>query len=212
MTARKNPYPTAAEFLPARRSLRALRTAAAGCRGCDLFRAATQTVFGAGAAGARLVIVGEVPGDAEDKAGKPFVGPAGKLLDEALAAAGIARTQVYVTNAVKHFKFERRGKRRIHSKPDRYEIEACKPWVAAELDAIEPEVLLLLGATAGQALLGASFRVTRQRGVAIASPYAARTYATVHPASVLRAPADARAEARDAFFADVAVVGRALAT
>jgi len=154
------------------------------------------------------MFVGETPGDAEDRAGEPFVGPSGHLLDDALAAAGIPRNEAYVTNVVKHFKFYKRGKRRIHDKPDRYQIEACKPWLGAELEAVKPTILVLLGATAAQALLGASFRVTQQRGVPVPSPFARVTIATVHPSSVLRAPDDAaRAAARAAFVADIAVVG-----
>jgi uracil-DNA glycosylase family protein len=210
MARAKNPHPTAVPFIPPSRSLPVLRDAVQGCRGCDLYRDATQAVFGAGAARARIMIVGETPGDAEDRAGKPFVGPAGRLLDDALAAAGVPRAEAYVTNVVKHFRFIKRGKRRIHDKPDRYQIEACKPWLGAELEVVHPEILVLLGATAAQALLGASFRVTRQRGVPIASAYAAVTIATVHPSSVLRAPDDAaRAAARAAFVADLSVVGDA---
>jgi DNA polymerase len=154
------------------------------------------------------MLIGEQPGDSEDLAGKPFVGPAGRLLDEALAEAGIPRDEVYVTNAVKHFKFTRRGKRRIHDKPTRYEVLACKPWLAGELELVTPEIVVVLGATAAQALLGPAFRVTRERGVERATPLARHTFATVHPASVLRAPDDAlRAQARLDFFADLRVVG-----
>ncbi len=154
------------------------------------------------------MLIGEQPGDSEDLAGRPFVGPAGRLLDEGLAAAQIPRDAVYVTNAVKHFKFTRRGKRRIHDKPTRYEVAACKPWLDAELEVIEPDIVILLGATAAQALLGAAFRVTKMRGQRLDTPLARHTLATVHPSSVLRAPDDdVRREARDQFFADLAVAG-----
>ena len=206
------PFPGAEAFLPASPTLPALRAAVPACRGCPLYQGATQAVFGEGSPDARLVLVGEVPGDAEDRAGHPFVGPAGQLLDDALAAAGIARGDVYITNAVKHFKFEPRGKRRIHKTPTRYEVRACKPWLEAELAALAPEIVVVLGATAAQALLGPSFRVTRSRGQPIACGFARRcAVATVHPASVLRAPDDdARAEARARFFADLAGVGALL--
>jgi DNA polymerase len=213
-------FPGAERFLPARRELPALREAVQACRGCPLYREATQAVFGRGEAAARIMIVGEVPGDVEDRAGAPFVGPAGRLLDDALAEAAIARGDVYVTNIVKHFKFTRRGKRRIHDKPDRYEIAACRPWFDEEMDLVRPEILVLLGATAAQALLGSKFRVTQRRGQALSSEEAASlmsgtrtrvarwTFATVHPSSVLRAPdPEARAEARAAFFHDVRIVG-----
>ena len=201
-------FPTAAAFLPARKTLPTLRRAAEGCRGCDLYRDATQVVFGEGKAGARVVLVGEQPGDAEDLAGRPFVGPAGRLLDDALAQAGIPREAAYVTNVVKHFKFTPRGKRRIHARPTRAEIGACKPWLGAELELLEPAILVLLGASAAQALLGARFKVTQRRGEPVPSPYATWTYATVHPASVLRAPDDdARAAQRAAFLADFATIG-----
>ena len=217
-------FPGAERFLPAVRELPVLREAVQACHGCPLHRDATQAVFGAGAPDARVMLVGEVPGDREDLAGAPFVGPAGRLLDDALAEAGIARGDVYVTNVVKHFKFTRRGKRRIHDKPDRYEIAACKPWLVEELLLVHPEILVLLGATAAQALLGARFRVTQARGTAIPSEEAASllaatagalavppprwTFATVHPSSVLRAPdPDMREEARAAFFEDLRQVG-----
>lgn len=178
---------SAAEFLPGRRSLASLRKAARGCRGCDLYADATQTVFGEGPGRARVLFVGEQSGDMEDRAGHPFVGPAGRVLDEGLEAAGIPRKEVYVTNAVKHFKFEWRGKRRLHSKPRRLEVVACLPWLRAEIEVVKPEVIVCLGATAAQALLGPSFRLTRQRGTFVESDYAARLMATVHPSSVLRA-------------------------
>jgi DNA polymerase len=202
---------SAAEFLPARRTLAALRTAAAGCRGCDLYRRGTQTVFGEGPAAARLVLVGEQPGHEEDLAGRPFVGPAGRLLDRALEAAAIPRDQVYVTNAVKHFKWEPQGKRRIHTRPRPAEVAACRPWLMAELEVIEPEAVVCLGATAAQALLGPGFRVTKQRGRWLSAPGARRVLATVHPSAVLRAPDDAaRRREFEAFVADLAIVRAAL--
>ena len=207
--ASRTPYPTAAPFLPATRSLRALRTAARSCEGCDLYAHATQTVFGEGPAHARVVLVGEQPGDQEDRSGRPFVGPAGALLDLALAGAGIPRDDVYVTNAVKHFKYTQRGKRRIHDKPTHYQVQACRPWLDAELEALEPEVVVLLGATAAQAIFGRAFKVTQHRGELIETGGRA-LICTVHPASVLRAPDDdARAEAREAFMRDFAAVGAA---
>ena len=178
----------AAAFLPERLSLAALREAAHGCTACPLWRSGTQTVFGEGLKRARLMLVGEQPGDREDLAGRPFVGPAGRLLHEALAEAGIDRSDVYLTNAVKHFKWEPRGKRRIHQKPNWSEIEACRPWVEAELAVVAPRVLVCLGATAAQALLGRDVRVTRDRGTPLDSPLAPVTFATVHPSSILRAP------------------------
>jgi DNA polymerase len=181
---------TAAPLVPPRLSLPTLRAAAAACTACDLYKRGTQTVFGEGLQSARAIFVGEQPGDQEDKAGRPFVGPAGKLLDRALEAAGIDRKLVYVTNAVKHFKWVARGKRRLHEKPNAREIAACRPWLQAELQLIQPEVLVLLGATAAQAILGKSFRVTKQRGEILRSEVAARVMATVHPSSILRAPDD----------------------
>jgi DNA polymerase len=200
--------PGARAFLPERHSLSALRAAVQTCHGCTLYREATQAVFGEGAAHARVILIGEVPGDSEDLAGKPFVGPAGRLLDEALGVAKIPRTDVYVTNAVKHFKFTRRGKKRIHDKPTRSEIDACKPWLEAELDAIDPDIVVLLGATAAQALLGSQFRVTKERGHVLETELAQWTFATVHPASVLRAPDDElRRIAKEEFIADFELVG-----
>jgi DNA polymerase len=189
---------TAAPLIPPRPSLPALREAAAGCRACDLWKRGTQTVFGAGPRRARVMLVGEQPGHEEDLAGRPFVGPAGRLLDKALAEAGIDRTDAYLTNVVKHFKWEPRGRRRIHARPDRLEITACRPWLDAEIGVVKPEVLVCLGATAAQALLGPKFRVTRQRGAFVDSPLAPRVTATVHPSSILRAPDDEtrRAEMR----------------
>jgi uracil-DNA glycosylase family protein len=200
-----------ADFLPARRTLPALRTAAATCRGCELWKRGTQTVFGEGTADARVMLIGEQPGHDEDLAGHPFVGPAGRLLNRALAASGIARADVYVTNVVKHFKWEPRGKRRIHAKPSPSEIGACLPWLQAELDLVRPDVVVCLGATAAQAVLGPGFRVTKQRGEWARSPWAPRVLATVHPSSILRAPDDAaRRREFDGLVADLAVVRAAL--
>jgi DNA polymerase len=178
---------SAAEYLPATRSLSALREAAAGCRACPLWRTGTQTVFGEGAKASDVMLVGEQPGDKEDQEGRPFVGPAGRLLDEALAEAGIDRSRAYVTNVVKHFKWQARGKRRIHAKPSWTEMMACKPWLEAELDAVKPDVLVCMGATASQALLGKQFRVTKERGHPLESDLAPHVLATIHPSAVLRA-------------------------
>lgn len=179
---------TAEDYLPQRISLPALRESLQDCRGCELYRRATQAVFGEGSGRARAMFVGEQPGDEEDVAGRPFVGPAGRLLDRMLEAAGVSRADVYVTNAVKHFKWIPRGKRRLHQKPSAGEIEACNPWLEAELAVIKPEVLVLLGATAAQALLGRAFKVTKSRGVPFATRFAPATIATVHPSSLLRIP------------------------
>jgi len=186
---RKN-VPTAAPLVPPRPTLRRLRFAANGCTACDLYKSATQTVFGEGAPHARVMFVGEQPGDKEDIEGKPFVGPAGRILDAALEAAGIERREVYVTNAVKHFKWEPRGKRRIHKKPNQLEILACRPWLEAEAAVLKPDVIVCLGATAAQSLLGKDFRVTQRRGEMIAHDLAPYVTATVHPSSILRAPDD----------------------
>ncbi|HLG70862.1 MAG TPA: UdgX family uracil-DNA binding protein [Chloroflexota bacterium] len=182
---------TAEPFLPdGQTSLPALRDASKACRGCDLYERGTQTVFGEGTDQAEVMLVGEQPGDSEDRQGRPFVGPAGQLLDRALVEAGIDRQKVYVTNAVKHFKWEPRGKRRIHQKPNAREIQACKPWLEAEISSVRPRVIVALGATAAQALFGSQFRVSRQRGQLISSPLAPSALATVHPSSILRAPDD----------------------
>jgi len=178
---------TAADYLPERLTLESLREAAKVCRGCELWRNATQTVFGEGPADAELMFVGEQPGDQEDKAGQPFVGPAGRIFDQALEEVGIERSRVYVTNAVKHFKWEPRGKRRIHQKPNAAELAACRPWLDAELATLQPRVLVCLGATAAQALLGRTFRVTKQRGTPVDSPLAELVVATIHPSAILRA-------------------------
>jgi uracil-DNA glycosylase len=192
----KKPDDSAHRFVPPEAGLEELREAAAGCTACPLHERGTQTVFGEGRVGARVMLVGEQPGDQEDLKGRPFVGPAGQLLDWALEKAGIDRSQAYVTNVVKHFKWVPRGKRRIHSKPSSMEIKACLPWLEAELEVVRPEVIVLLGATAAQALLGASFRVTRERGNFVRSNLAPYVMATVHPSSLLRIEDDA--ERKDA--------------
>ena len=201
----------ATPFLPERSSLKGLREAAAGCRGCHLWRGATQTVFGEGKKSSRVMFVGEQPGDREDREGEPFVGPAGRELDRGLEAAGIERADAYVTNVVKHFKFEERGRRRIHQTPKRFEIDACRPWLEEELKIVKPEALVLLGATAAKALLGSSFRVTQHRGELLDSDLAPIVTATIHPSAILRAPDDqARQQERDAFAEDLRVVAKAL--
>jgi uracil-DNA glycosylase family protein len=182
---------SAAEFLPPRRTLASLRKAAASCRGCDLYKGATQTVFGEGNPHAETMFVGEQPGDKEDLEGHPFVGPAGKLLRDAMEAAGIDVHEVYVTNAVKHFKYIWRGKRRIHAKPKRTEIVACEPWLVEELRVVQPKLVVALGATAAQVFFGTAFRLTQHRGDVLPSPLAPRVVATVHPSSILRARDDA---------------------
>jgi uracil-DNA glycosylase len=211
MTVMAKPLPDdARRFLPKRPTLASLRRAAAACTGCDLYRDATQTVFGAGPAKARLMLVGEQPGDAEDRAGLPFVGPAGRLLDRALAEAGIDRGLVYVTNAVKHFKWVPRGKKRLHAKPGSMEIRACRPWIEAEIDLVRPKVLLCLGATAAQALLGPGFRVSIDRGRLVESSLAPFVLATVHPSSLLRTIDADREEALERFIADLKAAAGAL--
>ena len=202
----------ATPFLPERRSLTALRDAAAGCRGCHLWRPATQTVFGEGRKSSRLMLVGEQPGDREDLEGKPFVGPASRELDRGLEAAGIERADAYLTNVVKHFSFQERGRRRIHQTPKRFEVEACRPWLDAELLAVKPEALVLLGATAAKALLGGSFRVTQHRGELLDSELAPIVSATIHPSSILRQrDEESRVRERDAFVGDLRLVAEALA-
>ncbi|MFN2629604.1 MAG: UdgX family uracil-DNA binding protein [Gaiellaceae bacterium] len=191
---------SAAPYVPARPSLPKLRDAASGCRGCHLWEGGTQTVFGEGTQGAEVMLVGEQPGDQEDKEGRPFVGPSGRLLDRALDQAGIDRSRTYVTNAVKHFKWEPRGKRRIHAKPNWTELAACRPWLEAELKVVKPRIIVCLGATAAQALLGKQFRVTQHRGEWVDSELAARVTATVHPAAILRQRAE---ESRQAEFASL---------
>jgi uracil-DNA glycosylase family protein len=202
---------TAADFLPQRLSLPALREAVPDCRGCDLYLRATQAVFGEGAPRARVMMVGEQPGEEEDVAGRPFVGPAGRLLDRMLDAAGVPRVEIYLTNAVKHFKWIPRGKRRLHQKPNGGQVEACKPWLEAELAVVKPEVLVLLGATAAQALLGRAFKVTRSRGVPFATRFAPVTFATVHPSSLLRIPDPIeRRNARALFQREMELIAEAL--
>ena len=188
--AKRKPSESANLLIPLHPTIPALQKAAKDCQACDLWKRGTQTVFGEGEAGAKVIFVGEQPGDREDLEGKPFVGPAGGLLDKALVEAGIDRKKVYVTNAVKHFKWEPRGKRRIHKKPDAAEIAACRPWLDAEIAGLRPKVVVCLGATAGQALLGRGFRVTQHRGEFVESPLAPFVMATVHPSSILRAPDD----------------------
>jgi uracil-DNA glycosylase len=203
--------PPVPELIPDRPTLKSAREAAKDCHACHLYKRATQTVFGEGPARATVMLVGEQPGDAEDIAGHPFVGPAGKLLDRALEEAGIDRAQVYVTNVVKHFKWEPRGKRRIHAKPNAAEIAACRPWLETEIALVKPRVLVCLGATAAQALLGREFKVSRQRGTFVPSPLAPRVTATVHPSSILRASDEEsrRAEMRQ-FVNDLKRVAAAL--
>ena len=201
----------ATPFLPERLSLKALREGAAGCRGCHLWRPATQTVFGEGKKSSRLMLVGEQPGDKEDLMGKPFVGPASRELDRGLEAAGIERAEAYLTNVVKHFSFQERGRRRIHQTPKRFEIEACKPWLEAELAVVKPEALVLLGAIAAKALLGSSFKVTQHRGELLDSDLAPIVSATVHPSSILRQPDEpSRVREREAFARDLRVIAKAL--
>ena len=197
--------------IPEKLTLPALRTAAAGCKACDLWKLGTQTVFGEGSVTARVMMVGEQPGDKEDLQGRPFVGPAGGVLDKALAAAGIDRNDVYVTNIVKHFKWEPRGKRRLHKKPNALEISACRPWLEAEMKVVKPEVVVLLGATAAQGIMGNKFRVTQQRGQWVQSEIAPLVLATVHPSSILRAPDDdSRHEEMRRFVADLKKVAAQL--
>jgi uracil-DNA glycosylase len=196
------------ELLPERPTLRTVRQAASGCKACELYKRGTQTVFGEGPRKAEVMLVGEQPGDAEDLAGHPFVGPAGRLLDKALEAAGIDRTLVYVTNVVKHFKWEPRGKRRIHAKPNAAEIAACRPWLETEIALVRPRVIVCLGATAAQALLGRAFKVSRQRGEFVPSPLAPLVTATVHPSSILRAPDESRREEMTRFVEDLRNVAK----
>jgi DNA polymerase len=202
---------SAAPFVPATTSIRALSAAAHECRGCDLYKNATQVVFGEGPKRARVMFVGEQPGDQEDRQGEPFVGPAGALLDKALADAGIPRAEVYVTNAVKHFKWEPRGKRRIHKKPRVSEIKACRPWLEAELRAVKPAVVVCLGATAAQSVLGTQFKLMQHRGEVLPSSLADQVVATIHPSAVLRAPdSEGRREAYEMLVHDLKVVAKTL--
>jgi uracil-DNA glycosylase family protein len=201
---------SAEALIPEKPTLPKLKEAAAGCRACHLWELGTQTVFGEGSRNAELVLVGEQPGDQEDLAGKPFVGPAGQLLDKALAQAGIDRKLAYVTNVVKHFKWQPRGKRRIHQKPNAAEIAACRPWLDAELSVVKPKALVCLGATAAQALLGRQFRVSKERGVPVDSDLAPVVMATVHPSSILRS--ENREQERELFVQDLRQVAKALRT
>ena len=201
----------AEDFVPPKHDLQSLRDAAEGCRGCDLWENATQTVFGEGAQKSTVMFVGEQPGDREDIEGKPFVGPAGRVLDKALAEAGIERSRVYVTNAVKHFRWVQRGKRRLHEKPSSQQVRACRPWLEAEVESVRPLLLVLMGATAAQSLLGPAFRVTQHRGKVVSTPLGVPAVATVHPSSILRSPDDAsRTEAMAAFVTDMRAVAKEL--
>jgi DNA polymerase len=194
-------------WIPARKSLPVLRQAVQLCRGCDLYLNATQAVFGAGKAKANVFLIGEQPGNDEDLKGQPFIGPAGKLLDRALVDAGIDRAEVYVTNAVKHFKFEERGKRRIHAKPGAREISACRPWLEAEIQVVTPRILVCLGATASQTVLGKDFRLTQHRGVPMEHAWASRVLATIHPSAILRiGDADQRHAEYERFVGDLRLV------
>ena len=208
--ARARPPSPAEALVPPDPDLDALRSAAATCKACHLWERGTQTVFGEGARKAEVMLVGEQPGDREDVEGRPFVGPAGRVLDTALERAGIERDRVYITNVVKHFKWRPRGKRRIHQKPNIEEISACRPWLDGELEAVKPRVLVCLGATAAQALLGRQFRVSRQRGEFIESPLAERVTATVHPSSILRGDPEDREAALDDLVRDLELVAREL--
>ena len=209
--SRRRAESPALQLIPDQLSLPSLREAAASCQACDLHETGTQTVFGEGAVGAMVMFVGEQPGDREDLAGKPFVGPAGHLLDEALARAGIDRDRVYVTNAVKHFKWKPQGKRRLHQKPNATEIAACRPWLDAEIATVRPRLIVCLGATAAQALLGASFRVSIDRGRVMERPGLPPIIATVHPSAILRAPdEESRHAEMEAFVADLTIVARRL--
>ncbi len=199
---KEQPQDSAAEFFPSRKSLKAFREAAADCKACDLWKRGTQTVFGEGSRRAEVFFVGEQPGNEEDLTGQPFVGPAGRLFNDALAEAGIDRAQTYVTNVVKHFKWEPRGKRRIHKKPNSSEIAACRPWLEAEIALVKPKVIVCLGATAAQALLGPKFRVLKQRGQFIESTLSPYIMATVHPSAILRAPDDETRHAEKRRFID----------
>jgi len=210
-TAAPSPGQPVSDLLPDRPTLGNVRETARGCKACDLYKLGTQTVFGEGPRRAQIMMVGEQPGDAEDLAGLPFVGPAGKLLDRALEEAGIDRGIVYVTNVVKHFKWEPRGKRRLHSKPNSAEIAACRPWLETEIALVKPRILVCLGATAAQALLGKTFKVSRQRGELIPTPLAPVATATVHPSSILRAPDERRGDEMARFVADLRRISAELA-
>ncbi len=194
--------PGAAAWIPSRPTLPSLRAAVQECQGCDLYRYAKQAVFGEGPRKARMILIGEQPGNDEDIKGHPFVGPAGRILDRALDDAAINRDDVYVTNAVKHFKFEERGKRRLHKKPRASEINACRPWLEAEVKLVKPDVLVCLGATASQTIFGSAFRLTQHRGVPLEHPWAAHALATIHPSAILRAPDEESRHAEYARFVD----------
>jgi uracil-DNA glycosylase len=210
-TARCEPTGSALDFFPARISLPQLSRAAKACRGCDLYCTATQTVFGEGPPNARVMFIGEQPGDQEDRTGKPFVGPAGRMLDDMIQQVGIPRDEVYVTNAVKHFKFEPRGKRRIHSKPSAREVAACRPWLEAEIRLVQPPMIVSLGATAARSLLGSSFRLTKHRHELIENPWAPWMLATMHPSALLRMSDDAaREQAKEDFLKDMKIVAKQL--
>lgn len=212
LNAMPEAFPTAAAFLPPEPDLKSLRSAAAECEGCPLFQNATQTVFGEGPAKARVIMIGEQPGDQEDKQGKPFVGPAGRIMDKLMDEVGIPRKKVYLTNAVKHFKWTPRGTRRMHAKPSSREIFACRPWLEAELEAIRPQVMVLLGATAAQSLLGAKFRLTKARGRFFETDWSPFTLATYHPSALLRAmDQPGGEEIYDAFREDLRLVAEKLA-
>ena len=208
--AKKKSQGTAEDLIPETPTLFSLQEAASLCKACDLWENATQTVFGEGAKHAKIMFIGEQPGNEEDLKGAPFVGPAGRLLDKALDEAGIDRSQTYVTNVVKHFKWEPRGKRRIHKKPNTTEIAACRPWLEAEIATVRPKIIVLLGATAAQALLGKEFRVSRQRGQPIPSTLAELVMATVHPSSILRATDESRESEMEQFIQDLESVAKAL--
>ena len=213
MVKRNKPSESAADRIPDRPTISSVRDAARDCQACDLYKRGTQTVFGEGTRHAELMLIGEQPGDAEDLAGKPFVGPAGRVLDKALEEAGIDRSAVYVTNVVKHFKWEPRGKRRIHKKPNAAEIGACRPWLDTEIELVKPRAIVCLGATAAQALLGRQFKVTAQRGQFIPSALAPIVMATVHPSSLLRAPdEETRHRETKLFVEDLRTVARALSS
>ena len=198
------------EFLPDELSYRALKAASMECRGCALYKNATQTVFGEGQISSRVIFVGEQPGDEEDLTGRPFVGPAGRLFDKALFEAGIDREKIYLTNTVKHFKWKPKGKRRIHEKPNASEINACDPWLRSEITLIKPRILICLGATAAQALLGKQFRVTQMRGQWLDSLLAEKTIATIHPSAILRTPDDLRDKAYADFVSDLVLIAQAI--
>ena len=201
---------TAAEYLPQEMDYISLREAASVCQGCDLYKNATQTVFGEGDITSGVIFVGEVPGDEEDLQGHPFVGPAGRLMDRAFVEAGIERSDIYLTNTVKHFKWKPRGKRRLHQKPTAAEIRACDPWLRSEITLIQPRILVCLGATAAQSLLGKDFRVTQMRGKWVDSPLAKHTMATIHPSAILRTPDDLRAQAYKDFVSDLLTIAEAI--